>query len=199
MPKRRKEPSQTWKTFLNNHVGRLVSIDFFTVPTLQLRLLFVFVVLAHQRRRVLHFNVTEHPTAEWAAQQIVEAFPEDTAPRYLIRDRDGIYGDHFRNRVQGMGIAEVLTAPRSPWQNPFAERLVGSIRRECLDHVIVLGEGHLRAILKSYFAYYHRARTHLSLGKDAPDPRPVQPPSAGEIVAFPEVGGLHHRYERSAA
>src|SRR6266446_6508036 len=126
MPKRRKEPSQTWKTFLNNHVGRLVSIDFFTVPTLQLRLLFVFVVLAHQRRRVLHFNVTEHPTAEWAAQQIVEAFPEDTAPRYLIRDRDGIYGGHFRNRVQGMGIAEVLTAPRSPWQNPFAERLVGT-------------------------------------------------------------------------
>ena len=120
MQKRRKEPSRTWRSFLNNHVGQLVSIDFFTVPTLQLRVLFVFVVVAHQRRRVLHFNVTEHPTAEWAAQQIVEAFPEDTAPRYLIRDRDGIYGSHFRNRVQGMGIAEVLTAPRNPWQKAYA-------------------------------------------------------------------------------
>ena len=151
MPKRRKGPSQIWKTFLNNHVGQLVSIDFFTVATIQLRVLFVFVVLAHQRRRVLHFNVTEHPTAEWAAQQIVEAFPEDTAPRYLIRDRDGIYGGHFRKKVHGMGLAEVLA--RSPWQNPFAERLVGSIRRECLDHVIVLGEAHLRWVLKRYFHY----------------------------------------------
>ena len=199
MPQRRKEPSQTWKTFLNNHVGQLVSIDFFTVPTLQLRVLFVFVVLAHQRRRVLHFNVTEHPTAEWAAQQIVEAFPEDTAPRYLIRDRDGIYGGHFRNRVHGMGIAEVLTAPRSPWQNPFAERLVGSIRRECLDHVIVLGEAHLRWVLKRYFRYYLNARTHLSLAKDAPEPRAIQRQGLGRIVGIPEVGGLHHRYERRAA
>ena len=129
MPKRPKEPSQTWMTFLRNHLGQLVSIDFFTVPTLQLRVLFVFVILAHERRRVLHFNVTEHPTAEWTAQQIIEALPEDVVPRYLIRDRDGVYGSHFRNRVQGMGIHEVLTAARSPWQNPFAERLVGSIRR----------------------------------------------------------------------
>jgi hypothetical protein len=117
------QPSQTWKTFLTNHVGQLVSIDFFTVPTSQLRVLFVFVVLAHERRRVLHFNVTHHPTAEWTAQQIIEAFPDDKAPRYLLRDRDSVYGRHFRNRVQGMSIAEVLTAPRSPWQNPFAERL----------------------------------------------------------------------------
>src|SRR5215831_17270802 len=168
MPKRHKEPSQTWKTFLTNHVGKLVSIDFFTVPTVQLRVLFVFVVLAHERRRVLHFNVTEHPTAEWTAQQIIEAFPEDTAPRYLIRDRDGVYGSYFRKRVQGMGIREVLTAPRSPWQNPFAERLIGSIRRECLNHVIVLGERHLRWTLKRYVRYYLHSRTHLSLDKDAP-------------------------------
>src|SRR2546427_9392724 len=194
MPKRPKEPSQTWKTFLNYHVGQLVSIDFFTVPTLQLRVLFVFVVLAHQRRRVLHFNVTEHPTAEWAAQQIVEAFPEDTAPRYLIRDRDGIYGGHFRNRVQGMGIAEVLTAPRSPWQNPFAERLVGSIRGECLDHVIVLGEAHLRRILKSYADYYNGVRTHRSLNKDAPVSRPLH--LTGIIRSQPILGGLHHHSVR---
>jgi putative transposase len=126
MPKKRTGPSQTWRTFLANHIGQLVSIDFFTVPTLQFRVLFVFVVLAHQRRRVIHFNVTEHPTADWTARQIVEAFPEDTAPRYLLRDRDAIYGGLFRSRVQGMGIEEVLTAAQSPWQNPFAERLIGT-------------------------------------------------------------------------
>src|SRR3989441_4253376 len=126
MPKKRTGPSQTWKTFLANHIGQLVSIDFFTVPTLQLRVLFVFIVLAHHRRRMLHFNVTEHPTAEWTAQQIIEAFPEDAAPRYLLRDRDGVYGGHFQNRLQGIGIKEVLTAAQSPWQNPFAERLIGS-------------------------------------------------------------------------
>ena len=197
MPKRRKEPSQTWKTFLSNHIGQLVSIDFFTVPTLQLRVLFVFVILAHERRRVLHFNVTEHPTAEWTAQQIIEAFPEDVVPRYLIRDRDGVYGSHFRSRVQGMGIHEVLTAARSPWQNPFAERLVGSIRRECLKHVIVLGERHLRWTLKRYVRYYLDSRSHLSLEKDSPNSRPVQ--SVGQIMAIPQVGGLHHRYQRRAA
>src|SRR2546428_3689543 len=197
MPKRHKEPSQTWKTFLSNHVGQLVSIDFFTVPTLQLRVLFVFVVLAHQRRRVLHFNVTEHPTAEWTAQQIIEAFPEDAAPRYLIRDRDGVYGSQFRNRVQGMSIQEVLTAARSPWQNPFAERVIGSIRRECVNHVIVLGERHLRWTLKRYVRYYLDSRSHLSLEKDSPNSRPVQ--SVGQIMAIPQVGGLHHRYQRRAA
>ena len=174
MPRRDKEPSQSWKTFLSNHVGQLVSIDFFTVPTVRLRVLFVFVVLAHERRRLLHFNVTEHPTAEWTAQQIIETFPEDTAPRYLIRDRDGVYGSQFRTRVQGMGIQEVLTAARSPWQNPFAERLIGSIRRECLNHVIVLGERHLRWTLKRYIRYYLDSRTHLSLEKDSPDSRSVQ-------------------------
>jgi putative transposase len=169
------------------------------VPTATFRVLFVFFVLVHDRRRVVHFNVTEHPSAAWTAQQIVEAFPGDTAPRYMIRDRDGIDGQEFRPRVEGMGIDEVLTAPQSPWQNPYAERLVGSVRRECLDHVIVLGEQHLHGILKSYFAYYHRSRTHLSLGKDAPDTREVCPSSVGEIVELPEVGGLHHRYERLAA
>jgi len=199
LPKRRSPPSQTWRTFLTNHVRDLVSIDFFTVPTARLRVLFVFVVLAHDRRRVLHFNVTEHPTAAWTAQQIVDAFPDDSAPSYLLRDRDSVYGHVFRQRVKGMGVAEVLTAPQSPWQNPFAERLIGSIRRECLNHVLVLGERHLRRILTGYFGYYHQARTHLSLAKDTPDVRLVEPASAGRIVELPEVGGLHHRYLRQAA
>jgi transposase InsO family protein len=199
MPKRRPEPSQTWRTFLTNHVQDLVSIDFFTVPTAQLRVLFVLVVLAHHRRRVLHFNVTEHPTAAWTAQQIVDAFPDDSAPSYLLRDRDQVYGEPFRHRVKGMRIAEVLTAPHSPWQNPFAERLIGSIRRECLNHVLVLSERHLRRILARYFSYYHQSRTHLALDKDAPDIRPRELPEVGRIRQIPEVGGLHHRYFRQAA
>jgi putative transposase len=199
IPKRRIPPSQTWRTFLTNHVRDLVSIDFFTVPTTRWRVLFVLVVLAHHRRRVLHFNVTEHPTAAWTAQQIVDTFPDDSAPAYLLRDHDGIYGPAFRQRVKGMGICEVLTAPHSPWQNPFAERLIGSIRRECRDHVLVLGEPHLRRILTRYVTYYHRARTHLSLDKDAPDRRPVEPPELGIVIQIPEVGGLHHRYIRRAA
>jgi putative transposase len=199
MPKRRSPPSQTWRTFLANHVRDLVSIDFFTVPTVRLRVLFVLVVLAHHRRRVLHFNVTEHPTAHWTAQQLVDAFPDDSAPSYLLRDRDSIYGQAFRKRVKGLGIKEVQTAPHSPWQNPFAERLVGSIRRECLDHVVLLGERHLRRTLTRYFSYYHEARTHLSLDKDAPDVRSVELPEAGRIVEIPEVGSLHHRYVRRAA
>jgi putative transposase len=199
MPKRRTFPSQSWRTFLTNHVRDLISIDFFTVPTAHLRVLFVLVVLAHHRRRVVHFNVTEHPTAAWTAQQLVEAFPEDSAPSYLLRDRDRVYGHAFRHRVKGMGIREVLTAPQSPWQNPFAERLIGSIRRECLDHVLVLGERHLRRILTHYCAYYHRARTHLALDKDAPDGRPIERPELGRVIHIPEVGGLHHRYVRRAA
>jgi transposase InsO family protein len=199
MPKRRARPSQTWRTFLANHVRDLVSLDLFTVPTARLRVLFVLVVLAHHRRRVVHFNVTEHPTAHWTAQQIVDAFPDDSAPSYLLRDRDQLYGEQFRHRVKGMRIEEVLAAPHSPWQNPFAERLIGSIRRECLNHVLVLGERHLRRILARYFSYYHRARTHLALDKDAPDVRPVELPEGGRIVEIPEVGGLHHRYVRQAA
>jgi putative transposase len=199
MPKRRTPPSQTWRTFLANHVRDLVSIDFFTVPTAGWRLLFVLVVLAHQRRRVLHFNVTAHPTAGWTAQQIVEAFPDDTAPPYLLRDPDTVYDQLFRQRVTGMRIREVLTAPHRPWQNPFAERLIGSVRRECLDHVLILHERHRRRILTRYFAYDHRARTHLSLETDAPDERLIEWPESGAVVPVPEVGGLHHRYPGTAA
>ena len=194
MARQRKPPSQTWRTFLENHVQQLVSADFFIVPTVTFRVLYVFIVLAHERRRLLHFNVTAHPTSEWTEQQIVEAFPWGSAPRYLLHDRDSIYGDPFRQRLREMGIRDVLTAPRSPWQNSYAERLIGSIRRECLDR-----ESSLRRTLKSYFYYYLRARAHLALGKDTPEPRAIQPPELGRVVEIPEVGGLHHRYERRAA
>jgi putative transposase len=193
-----KPPSQTWRTFLTNHVDCLASIDFFTVATATFRVLYVFVVLRHDRRRVVHFNVTAHPTAGWTVQQLVEAFPFDQAPRFLVRDRDGIYGEDVQRRVQNMGIEQVLIAPRSPWQSPYVERLIGSIRRECLDHVIVFGEEHLRRVLDSYFGYYHESRTHLSLERNAPQPRAVEPPSRGKIVAIPHLGGLHHRYTRAA-
>ena len=162
------------------------------------RILFAFIVLRHDRRCVVHFNVTAHPTAEWTAQQIVEAFPEEEAPRFLIRDRDGIYGQVFQTRVANVGIEEVVTAPRSPWQNPFVERLIGSIRRECLDRVIVINEQHFRRILRLYFTYYHESRTHLSLDRNSPIPRDVEPPERGKVIAIPQVGGLHHRYRRAA-
>jgi putative transposase len=199
MVRRRPLPSQSWRTFLEHHLHSLVSVDFFTVPTIRFQVLYVFLVLAHDRRRVLHFNVTAHPTAEWTAQQLRDAFPWDTAPRYLLRDRDKIFGETFTCQVRDLGIQEVLSAPRSPWQRAYVERVIGSIRRECLDHVIVFGETSLRRTLRGYFDYYHRSRTHLALGKDAPDPRPVQVPELGPIVAMPQVGGLHHRYERRAA
>ena len=194
-----KPPSQTWRTFLNNHASQLASTDFFVVPTVTFRGLFVFIVLAHHRRQVIHFNVTAHPSSEWTAQQIAEAFSWDSAPRYLLHDRDSIYGGPFRQRVRGMGVREVLTAPGSPWQNPYAERLMRSIRRECLDHIVVFNESSLRRTLKSYFSYYHGGRTHLSLEKDAPETRPIQPPELGSVVELSEVGGLHHRQERRAA
>jgi putative transposase len=159
---------------LNNHAKELVSIDFFKVPTATFRILYVLLVLGHERRQVVHFNITENPTATWTAQQMVEAFPFDTAPKYLLRDRDKIYGAKFRSRVQGLGIEEVLTAPRSPWQSPYVERLIGSIRRECLDHIIVVNDRHLKQTLHSYFDYYHSARTQLSLNKQCPNPRQVQ-------------------------
>jgi putative transposase len=192
-------PSPTWKTFLNQHIKDLVSLDFFVVPTVTYKVLFVLVILAHERRQVIHCNVTEHPTAEWTAQQVVDAFPWDKAPRYLLRDRDGIYGTSFRQRVRHMGIEEILIAPRSPWQNPYVERLIGSIRRECLDHVIVLHERHLRRLLDGYFQYYHHWRTHRALDRDCPVPRLVQRPEVGPIREVPEVDGLHHHYERRAA
>ena len=181
MDRFRKPRSQTWRTFLRNQVGQIVAVDFFVVPTVTFRLLFVFVVLGHERRRVIHFNfnVTAHPTAEWTAQQITEAFPWDTSPR--------------------MGITEVLTAPRSPWQNPYAERLIGSVSRECLNHFMVFNEQSLRRILNRYFDYYQRSRTHLALAKDSPESRTTQPPGFGKVVALPILGGLHHRYDRRAA
>jgi transposase InsO family protein len=192
-------PSQTWRRFLGNHLGCLASVDFLVVPTVTFRILFVFIVLHHERRRIVHCGVTGCPTSAWVSQQIREAFPWDTAPRYLIRDRDACYGAPFSSRLNAMGIREVLTAPRSPWQNAYVERVIGSIRRECLDHVIVLNERHLRQLLSSYLAYYHRSRTHLSLAKDCPEPRPIQRSGHGKIISFPQVGGLHHRCERLAA
>jgi len=199
MPRRTMPPSQTWSSFLDNHVGELVSIDFFTVPTATFRVLFVLIVLAHDRRRIVHFNVTDHPTAEWTSQQMVEAFCDGESPRFLIRDRDGVYGLTFRERVKALDIEEVVIAPHSPWQTPYVEGVIGSLRRECLDHVIVLGERHLRRIVRRYLRYYHGTRTHLALGKDAPAPRAVQPPEKGMVIEISEAGGLHHRYERRAA
>ena len=198
MVRTRKPPSQSWKTFLDNHLTELAAIDFFTMPTATFRLLYCFVVLRHDRRQVVHFNVTAHPSAEWTAQQIVEAYPFDEAPRYQIRDRDGVFAEKFQKRVKGLDIDEIPIAPRSPWQNPYCERLIGSIRRECLDHVIVLGEAHLKRILTSYFEYYHHARTHLSLDRNSPIPREVEPPDDGDVIGIPLVGGLHHRYTRAA-
>lgn len=195
----RKPPSQTWRTFLKNHMKDLVSADFLVVPTVSFRVLFVYVILGHDRRRPIHFAVTENPTAEWTAHQLLEAFPWDSAPRYLLRDRDGSYGEKFHEAAGWLGIREVLTAPQSPWQNAYVERLIGSIRRECLDHVIVLNESTLCRILNSYFEYYDHTRTHLALEKDSPLPRSVQPPELGKVVELPQVGGLHHRYERRAA
>ena len=193
-----KPPSPNWRTFLSNHMKQTAAVDFFTVPTVTFRVLYVFLVLRHDRRRIVHFNVTANPTAQWAAQQIVEAFPFEERPRFMLRDRDSIYGQDFRDRVKYMGIEEVLIAPRSPWQNPYCERVIGSVRRECLDHMIVRNENHLHRILAEYFAYYHEARSHLSLDRNAPDPRSVQPPENGKVVVKAYLGGLHHCYTRAA-
>jgi transposase InsO family protein len=199
LPRRPPNPDQTWKAFLRNHLDCTAAIDFLVVPTLTFQVLFVLVVLSHGRRKMVHLAVTANPTAAWTAQQITEAFPWDQAPRFLIRDRHSTYGQTFRDRLAVMGITDTPTAPRSPWQNGYVERVIGSIRRECLDHVIAGDERHLRRILKSYLAYYNETRTHLALGKDAPVPRPKESRFNSKIVAIPEVGGLHHRYQRLAA
>ena len=198
---RRKPPSQTWKTFIKNHMDVMVAVDFLVVPTIRFRLLYVFVVLGHANRQVIHFNVTANPTAEWTAQQVIEAFPWDTAPKYLLRDRDKIYGGWYQRRVKNMGIEEVVTAYRSPWQNAYVERLNGSIRRECTDHVIIFSENHLRKILRSYFEYYNNNRTHLGIDKETPIERPISKRASpsSKLIALPRVGGLHHRYEWSEA
>jgi len=193
-----KPPSQTWKTFIDNHIKDIAAIDFFTVHTINFRVLYCFIVLRHDRRKVIHFNVTMHPTAAWTAQQITEAFPFDTAPKYLIRDRDGTYGQYFRQRLKHMGIKEVIITPRSPWQNPFVERVIGTIRRDCLNNFIILNEAHLIRILTEYFNYYHTTRPHQSLDHNAPLPRAVETPEQGKVISEPILGGLYHRYRRAA-
>jgi transposase InsO family protein len=194
MARRRRPPSQGWRTFLLNHADGIASIDLFVVPTISFRLLYGLLVLRHDRRRILWFGVTAHPSAEWIARQVIEACAWESAPQYLVRDRDGVYGEVFTRRIRAMGIRDRPTAPRSPWQNGYAERLIGSIRRECLDHVIVFGERHLRHVLRSYAHYYNGVRTHLSLAKDSPQTRSVQ--AVGSILPLPIIGGLHHHYVR---
>jgi transposase InsO family protein len=194
MIQRRGPPSQTWRTFLRTHAEAIAAIDLCVVPTLTFECLFAFLVLGHGRRQLLWFAVTRHPTAEWLAQQIVEAFPWATAPTYLVRDNDCAYGQAFTNRVRAMGIRDRQISPRSPWQNPYVERLIGTLRRECLDHVLIYGERHLRRILTLYSRYYNETRTHLGLGKDAPLQRSVQ--RSGTIIVTPILSGLHHRYAR---
>jgi hypothetical protein len=199
VPRSGPRTSHNWKAFLRNHLGSMVSVDFLAVPSMTFKVLYVFVVLSHDRRRVLHLKVVESPSAVWTAQQLREAFAFTSPPKYLLRDRDRIYGLEFRCRVEALGLEALRIAPGSPWQSPYVERLIGSVRRKCLDHVMVLNQAHLHRLLKTYFAYYHRSRTHLGLDKDAPEPCPAQGPEEGKIVAFPQVGGLHHRYERLAA
>ncbi len=194
MVKHRGPPSQGWKTFLRNHADGIAAIDLFVVPTVGFRLLYGLVIVHLARRLLVWTGVTANPTAEWMARQVTEAFPWDDTPTYLIRDRDRVYGAVFRRRLLAMGIRDRPVAPRSPWQNPFAERLIGSIRRECLDHVVVTRAAHLRRILRSYAAYYNRARTHRSLRKDCPIHRPIQ--ALGTIVSEPILGGLHRHYVR---
>jgi transposase InsO family protein len=192
-------PSQTWRTFVHNHLHPSIAVDFAVVPTITLSLLYVFVVLDHRRRRILHVNVTANPTAEWTAQQVVEALPWETNVRCLFRDGDGIYGNAFQSRIEGLGLKEVVTAPASPWQNAYCERVIGTLRRDCLDHVVAINEQQLKRVLDEYVRYYNRSRTHLSLAKDVPMSREPSSQRDGAVVAFPEAGGLHHRYERIAA
>jgi transposase InsO family protein len=194
MTRRQGPPSQGWKTFLRNHTAGIASIDLFVVRTISFKLLYGLVILRHARRRLVSISVTDNPTAEWIAGQVTDAFPWDEAPRHLIRDRDGAFGPAYTRRIRAMGIRDHPTAPRSPWQNGHVERLIGSIRRESLDHLIVIGEAHLRGVLKAYASYYNEARTHLSLDKDAPDFRRAQ--KFGCIAAIPILGGLHHQYVR---
>ena len=194
MVRRRGPPSQGWKTFLRNHTSHIAAIDMLVVPTIGFGLLYGLVIIKLHRRQLAWINVTANPTADWIARQITEAFPWDWPPRYLIRDRDASYGHAVTRRLAAMGIRDRPTAPHPPWQNGHAERLIGSIRRECLDHVVVLDEAHLRHILSAYADYYNRARTHLALAKDAPFARPVH--TTGSIVAIPFLGGLHHQYAR---
>jgi transposase InsO family protein len=195
MARRRRPPSQGWKTFVRNHTDGIASMDLFLVPTISFRLLYGLLILQHGRRELLRVGVTAHPTAEWIARQLTEAYGWQRAPRYIIRDRDRVYGQAVLSRLRAMGIRDRPIAVRSPWQNGCAERLIGSIRRDCLDHVVVFGGRHLRHLLETYQGYYNEARTHLSLEKDAPIPRAVQ--AIGQTLALPVLGGLHHKYVRA--
>ena len=194
MVRGRHPPSQGWLTFLRNHADGIAAVDLFVVPTIGFRFLFGLVILNHDRRRIVHIAATYHPTAEWIARQIVEAFPWESAPHYLLRDRDGAYGKVFRKRLFAMGIRDRPVAPRSPWQNGYVERVIGSIRRDLLDHVIVMGEAHLRRLFRAYADYYNTWRTHLGLDKDTPLGRPIH--DRGRIRPMPKLGGLHHAYVR---
>ncbi len=194
MVKVRRPPSRSWRTFLRNHAAGNASIDFSVVPTAAFKLLFGLVILRHDRRRLVYVAVTANPTSDWMARQVSEAFPRDMAPTYLIRDRDGAYGQVFRRRVRARGIRDRPTAPRPPWQNGHVERRIGAIRRECLDHLIIIGEAHLRRVLRVYANYFNGTRTHLSLGKDAPLPRAIR--RDGQIKFVPHLGGLHHSLVR---
>ena len=187
-------PGQSWRTFLKNHMADTVAIDFFIVPTIRFKLLYALAILRLERRNLVHIAVSAHPTAEWTARQILEAFPWGEAPSVLIRDRDKIYGAVFKKRLRTMGIRDGPIAARSPWQNGYVERLIGSIRRECLDHMIIRDEGHLRRVLKAYADYYNNTRTHIALTKDAPNQRQIM--QTGAIRTLPKLGGLHHQYVR---
>jgi putative transposase len=198
-PEPRRTASQTWSTFLKNQAKGIVAVDLFTVPTVRFQVLYVFVILALERRRLAFTNMTTNPTAFWLGQQIVNAFPWDTAPRFMIRDRDGAYGDEFSRRVESLGIRSIKTAVRSPKMNCYVERLIGTIRRELFDHVIVLSEPHARRLLREFQVWYNEDGVHLALGKDAPEHRPVEPREMGKVISLPRLGGLHHRYSRRAA
>jgi transposase InsO family protein len=191
MARNRKPPSQGWKTFLRNHADGIVSMDLFVVPTISFKLLYGLLILKHGRREILRLSATAHPSAEWISRQLTEAYGWEEGPCYLVRDRDSVYGEVFTRRLRAMGIRDRPTAPRSPWQNGYCERLIGSIRRECLDHILVFGERHLRRLLRAYAGYYNRTRTHLSSEKISPASRAIE--LCGRILALPILGGLHHR------
>lgn len=199
IPKKERRSGQTWLTFLHNQLKETVSVDFFDVHTLTYTLLYVFVILSHDRRKIYHFNITKHPTDAWVAQQLIEAFTWKSSPRFLIRDRDSKFGHKFKSRLRHLEIHDIQTAYRSPWQNGYVERLIGSIKCECLNHVIIMNETHLNNIMKSYIDYYHNSRTHLGLNKDSPNHRKVCADEEAIIQSIPQVGGLHHRYERFTA
>ena len=193
----RKRPSQNWQTFLKNHSKEIISMDFFSVPTLNFKIVYVLVVIEHHRRKVIHFNVTKHPTSFWTAQQVRNSMYDDNQYKYVVRDRDSKYGNYYKSIISEMGMKEVVTSYKSPWQNCYVERLIGSIRREALDHFIIINEEHLKDILKEYFSYYNRYRTHLGIAKDSPEGRPIEP--EGRLSKTPVLNGLHNIYFREAA